>query len=43
MSLEQILIVFSQFSEPIAAASIAQVHFAKIKSSNTEIDVAVKF
>ena len=34
--------VFSQFSEPIAAASIAQVHFAKIKSSNTEIDVAVK-
>ena len=34
--------IFSQFSEPIAAASIAQVHFAKIKSSNTEIDVAVK-
>ena len=34
--------VFSQFSEPIAAASIAQVHFAKIKSSNTKIDVAVK-
>ena len=28
--------------EPVAAASIAQVHFAKIKSSNTEIDVAVK-
>ena len=34
--------IFLQFSEPIAAASIAQVHFAKIKSSNTEIDVAVK-
>ena len=34
--------VFLQFSEPVAAASIAQVHFAKIKSSNTEIDVAVK-
>ena len=30
------------FSEPIAAASIAQVHFATINDSNQEKDVAIK-
>ncbi len=30
------------FSEPIAAASIAQVHFTKIKIDNTEKEIAVK-
>ena len=29
-------------SEPIAAASIAQVHLAKIKIDNKERDVAIK-
>jgi ubiquinone biosynthesis protein len=32
----------SNISEPIAAASIAQVHFAKIKKNNENIDVAIK-
>ena len=39
---EKIENIFSEFSEPIAAASIAQVHFAKIKISGNEINVAVK-
>jgi len=30
------------FSEPIAAASIAQVHFAKIKNNGVEKEVAIK-
>ena len=30
------------FSEPVAAASIAQVHFAKIKNENQEKQVAIK-
>ena len=32
----------SQISDPIAAASIAQVHLAKIKIENTEKEVAIK-
>ena len=32
-----------EISEPIAAASIAQVHIAKIKNENQENQVAVKF
>ena len=32
----------SNISEPIAAASIAQVHFAKIKNSNEHKEVAIK-
>ena len=32
----------TNISEPIAAASIAQVHFAKISISNQNIDVAIK-
>ena len=32
----------SDMSEPIAAASIAQVHFAKIKSTNENKEVAIK-
>ena len=31
-----------EFSEPIAAASIAQVHFAKIKNNGVEKEVAIK-
>jgi len=31
-----------EFSEPIAAASIAQVHFAKIKNNGIEKEVAIK-
>ena len=31
-----------EFSEPIAAASIAQVHFAKIKNNGAEKEVAIK-
>ena len=34
--------IFKDFSEPVAAASIAQVHFAKISHENKEIEVAVK-
>jgi len=34
--------VFTDFSEPIAAASIAQVHFAKINNNGVETEVAVK-
>ena len=34
---EKIENIFLEFSEPIAAASIAQVHFAKIKISGNEI------
>ena len=34
--------VFTDFSEPIAAASIAQVHFAKINNNGIETEVAVK-
>ena len=34
--------VFIDFSEPIAAASIAQVHFAKINNNGIETEVAVK-
>ena len=32
----------ADISEPIAAASIAQVHLAKIKIDNTEKEVAIK-
>ena len=32
----------SEISEPIAAASIAQVHLAKIKTNNTDKQVAIK-
>ena len=31
-----------EIGEPIAAASIAQVHFAKIKNENQEKQVAIK-
>ena len=31
-----------EFSEPIAAASIAQVHFAKIKNNGVDKEVAIK-
>ena len=34
--------IFQNFSDPIAAASIAQVHFAEIKDGNKTIPVAVK-
>ena len=34
--------IFKNFSEPVAAASIAQVHFAKIMNESQEIEVAVK-
>ena len=34
--------IFTNFSEPIAAASIAQVHFAEIKDGDKNILVAVK-
>ena len=34
--------IFKDFSEPIAAASIAQVHFAKISNEDRDIEVAVK-
>ena len=34
--------IFIDFSEPIAAASIAQVHFAKINQNGVSTDVAVK-
>ena len=34
--------IFKNFSEPIAAASIAQVHFASIESDGESISVAVK-
>ena len=34
--------IYTNFSEPIAAASIAQVHFAEIKYNDEIIEVAVK-
>ena len=34
--------IFRDFSEPIAAASIAQVHFAKISNEDRDVEVAIK-
>ena len=36
------LIISLKLSEPIAAASIAQVHIAKIKNENKDKEVAIK-
>ncbi len=39
---EKIFQKIHEFSEPVAAASIAQVHFAKIKSNGANKEVAIK-
>ena len=39
---EEVFINIHEFSEPVAAASIAQVHFAKIKKNGIDKNVAIK-